>query len=110
MKRKDTPWGLELWWADGPGYLGKILHIRRGHRTSKQYHERKDETLLVQQGILTVVWDEGRSEKYPPNHVVHIPAGKVHRLCAYDGAVTLVEVSTNDPEDVVRLEDDFGRV
>mgnify|MGYP001478349129 CR=1 FL=1 len=105
----EKPWGHEIRWAITDKYLGKILHINRGRRLSKQYHEVKDETIYVLTGVLILEIDdtqvflkEGESHR--------IRAGQVHRFCApIDCSVRLIEVSTGEIEDVVRLEDDYGR-
>jgi len=108
----DKPWGHEIRWAVNEKYLGKILHISRGKRLSKQYHKIKDETIYVLNGVLILelgdnpieekVLSEGESYRIKPN--------TIHRFSAPpDSYVNLIEVSTPEIEDVVRLEDDYGR-
>tara|TARA_Y100001963_G_C6511028_1_gene322132 strand:- start:112 stop:450 length:339 start_codon:yes stop_codon:yes gene_type:complete len=108
----DKPWGHEIRWAVNDKYLGKILHIKEGHRLSKQYHEMKDETIHVLKGVLllelgneqieTKVLGEGESYRILPN--------TVHRFRAPTYShVELIEVSTPEIDDVVRVEDDYGR-
>ena len=105
----NKPWGHEIRWAITENYLGKILFIKRGMRLSKQYHEVKDESIYILAGVLqlevddeTIILKEGQSYRIKP--------GVVHRFCApIDCSVRLVEVSTGEIEDVVRLEDDYGR-
>jgi D-beta-D-heptose 7-phosphate kinase/D-beta-D-heptose 1-phosphate adenosyltransferase len=109
--RKEKPWGYEVWWTpQGPQspYAGKILVVNPGERMSLQYHEKKEETCLVLSGQLRV---EGDVETVlGPGQVFHVPTGQVHRFGALGGVpCVLVEVSTNDMEDVVRLQDDYGR-
>ena len=106
--RKDKPWGYEVWWARSPQYAGKILVVEPGQRMSLQYHERKEETCLVLSGQLKV---EGEVEiALNPGQVFHVPTGRVHRFGASGSTpCVLVEVSTNDLTDVVRLQDDYGR-
>jgi len=108
MKIVSKPWGHELIFATGH-YIGKIIRINRGHRLSKQYHKEKHETIYVLLGRLDVVLKKetktiGRGES------LVIKPMTLHRFEANYGNVTLVEVSTPHPEDVVRLEDDYGRV
>ena len=109
--RVDKPWGYELHWAKTERYVGKVLHIDAGHALSLQYHERKDETILLWEGRLrfelgrgadTRVWEMTAGER------VHVTPGTVHRMTALDDC-TLIEVSTPELDDVVRLEDRYGR-
>jgi mannose-6-phosphate isomerase-like protein (cupin superfamily) len=103
----EKPWGRELWWAVTERYAGKRLEVRAGHSLSLQYHERKLETLLVVEGRIALrVGDEAR--EVGPGVAVTIPAGTLHRLRAITDAV-IYEVSTPDLDDVVRVEDDYGR-
>jgi mannose-6-phosphate isomerase-like protein (cupin superfamily) len=115
----DKPWGYEIIWArstTSDGYVGKILFIKAGHRLSFQYHEEKEETILVKSGNLYLVTDgfvdnleERRTIKLAPGEAFHIAPFYTHRFMAKDDDVELVEVSTSQLEDVVRLEDDYGR-
>ena len=112
VKTIDKPWGHELLWAQTADYAGKVLHIKRGHKLSLQYHERKDETILLYAGsMLLVLEDEtGRLEEIPmtAGQAYHIPAGRQHRMIAVDDC-EVFEVSTNHLEDVVRVDDAYGR-
>jgi mannose-6-phosphate isomerase len=112
-RRVDKPWGHEIVWAEGGSYVGKILVIEPGHRLSLQYHEVKDETILVQEGTLRLhledVNGDVQVEDIEPGSSRHVAAGRRHRYEAIDDRVTLIEVSTPELDDVVRLEDDFGR-
>jgi mannose-6-phosphate isomerase-like protein (cupin superfamily) len=113
MRKIDKPWGHELIWAETEKYVGKILHIRRGFCLSLQYHNAKDETVLVQSGILTLEIGDNSSRqvcKLNPGESCHIPPGAIHRMSASDGDVDVVEVSTPELNDIVRLEDRYGRV
>jgi mannose-6-phosphate isomerase len=103
----DKPWGREIWWAVTDHYLGKILELRAGHAHSLQYHERKMETMYVQSGRARFHVD-GRVFEPSPGSAVTLPPGTVHRVEAIDDVV-LIEVSTPHPDDVVRLEDRYGR-
>lgn len=111
-RRVEKPWGHELIWADTEHYAGKILHVTAGHALSLQYHERKDETIHVLRGevrfqigpsaddLTTVVLREGES--------VRIRPGTVHRMEAITD-VDILEASTAHLDDVVRIDDRYGR-
>ena len=112
----DKPWGYEIIWASTPRYAGKILFIEKGHRLSRQYHQIKDESIVVLEGTLRL---EIGPDQYQPELQIfsleqgsgyHITPGTVHRFCAEEGDVTLIEVSTPELQDVVRLEDDYKRI
>jgi len=113
-KRVEKPWGHELWWARTDRYVGKILHVNEGASLSLQYHNVKDETILVQRGRLlfeTRGKDEAgelRKIEMGPGDVFHITPGTVHRMTGLEDC-DLVEVSTPEIDDVVRLEDRYGR-
>jgi quercetin dioxygenase-like cupin family protein len=112
-KRVEKPWGYEVWWARTERYVGKLLHVRRGESLSLQYHRVKDETILVQSGRLrfeTRRADETdlRVVDLGPGEVFHITPGTVHRMTGLEDT-DLVEVSTPELDDVVRLEDRYGR-
>ena len=107
----DKPWGFEKIWAFSnreDGYVGKIIHIKDGHRLSLQKHEEKEETILVMNGTLELVLENG-TLYLSEGDFFHITPGLVHRFSANDGDCTLVEVSTKELDDVIRLEDDYGR-
>ncbi len=110
--RVDKPWGYEIRWAVTDRYLGKILHINRGEALSLQYHERKDECLYVFKGVLQLELgdDGGELEAYEmvPGDTVRIQPGRRHRMTAIQDC-DVFEVSTAEIEDVVRLEDRYGR-
>jgi quercetin dioxygenase-like cupin family protein len=103
------PWGHEEIWAHTDKYVGKLLHIKKGSRLSLQYHEVKEETIYVLQGTLTLLTDKDRIN-LEPGSVYHIPPGSMHRFTAGAESVTLIEVSTPELDDVVRVEDDHGRI
>ena len=111
-RRVDKPWGHELIWAHTDHYVGKILVIETGRRLSLQRHLVKDESILVSAGLLRLHLedDEGTIciEELGPGEHRHVPTGRVHRYEAIERC-TLIEVSTPELDDVVRLEDDFGR-
>ena len=108
----EKPWGHELIWANNPHYAGKVLHVNEGCRLSLQYHVRKRETLLVIAGRvrMTMGTPDGRIETFDvgPGAVFEVLPGQVHRIEALETS-DLVEVSTPDLDDVVRLSDDYGR-
>lgn len=109
--RVDKPWGHELRWAVTDRYLGKLIHVRRGHRLSLQLHERKDETIYISSGLLDLELEEDgrmRLRRLGPGESAHIAPGRRHRFCAVEDT-DLFEVSSPEIDDVVRLEDDYGR-
>ncbi len=112
-RRVPKPWGYELIWAEGERYVGKILHIDQGQQLSYQYHERKDETIHVLSGILElqVASAEGPRQtlRLQPGQSFHIPPGLRHRMTAVE-TCDVLEASTPELDDVVRLEDRYGRV
>jgi mannose-6-phosphate isomerase len=112
-RKVEKPWGHEEIFAETDDYVGKILFIRQGEALSLQYHEVKVETLRVLEGKLDLVTgtDVARLETHQvgPETVFHIPPGTLHRMVAVTDCL-LLEVSTNHLDDVVRLEDRYGRV
>ena len=111
MRRIDKPWGYELIFAETDRYVGKRIHIRAGHRLSLQYHAVKDETIFVEAGELELeLVEAGISQKMQlrPDESRHIAPGVIHRMSAVTD-VDIIEVSTPELADVVRLEDDYGR-
>ena len=113
MRRVDKPWGYELVWAEADRYVGKFLHVRAGGRLSLQYHRVKDETMLLQSGQIELLLeqDDGSLASGPlqAGVPVRIRPGRRHRLTAITDAVVL-EVSTPELDDVVRIADDHGRI
>ena len=113
-RRVEKPWGYELWWARTERYVGKILHVRRGESLSLQYHNVKDETILLQSGRLLFETGTRGQEKelrrieMKPGDVFHITPGTLHRMTGIEDC-DILEVSTPELEDVVRLEDRYGR-
>jgi mannose-6-phosphate isomerase len=110
-KRVEKPWGYELIWAHTERYVGKLLHVKAGHKLSLQYHNRKDETIHVQSGRLLFVVDEGSGlveREMTPGTSYHIKPLTKHRMVAITDC-DILEVSTPELEDVVRLEDSYGR-
>jgi mannose-6-phosphate isomerase-like protein (cupin superfamily) len=111
-RRVAKPWGEELIWALTDRYCGKVITIETGRRLSLQYHEQKDEAILVVRGRLRLVLENERGEvevsELGPGDAAHVAVGRRHRYEAIE-RVELVEVSTPELSDVVRIEDDFGR-
>ncbi len=109
----DKPWGYEIRWAVTDRYLGKVLHINAGEALSLQYHELKDESLLVVKGVMDLELDDGagqlRRHRLQVGDTVHIRPGQRHRMTAVEDT-DIFEVSTPEIDDVVRLEDRYGRV
>jgi mannose-6-phosphate isomerase-like protein (cupin superfamily) len=107
-KKVRKPWGWESWFAHTPFYVGKIIFIKKGHRLSKQFHRRKHETVYAHQGSWVLEID-GRKRRMKPGASAVIDPKVVHRFTAPFEDVYLLEVSTPQVDDVVRLEDDYGR-
>ena len=112
-RRVEKPWGWELIWAHADAYVGKVLFVRAGHSLSLQFHREKDESWYVESGraklelgetgnavLNTEVISAGACFRYRP--------GTVHRVTAIEDT-TIIEVSTPQLDDVVRLEDKYGR-
>ncbi len=111
MRRVTKPWGYELVWAETDRYVGKILHIDAGQKLSRQYHERKDETVLVESGEMDLEVGQGPElvvRRMRARDSFHCTPRTVHRMVAVTD-VDVVEVSTPEVDDVVRLEDAYGR-
>jgi mannose-6-phosphate isomerase-like protein (cupin superfamily) len=111
IRHVPKPWGYELIFAKTDRYVGKILHVNQGESLSLQYHEMKDETLYVVEGELrlTVEWDGDRRElMLRKGEAFHIPPRLIHRMEAVVDT-DVAEVSTTELDDVIRLEDRYGR-
>ena len=114
MLRKITfrPWG---WWQalfQGPGYLAKIINVKKGQQLSLQYHKHRSETCIIASGVGEVfangIWKIARTGK-----CIHIPVLGPHRINATDKDLVLIEVQFGEKiseDDIVRIEDDYGRV
>lgn len=109
FERREKPWGYEEIWAKTDKYVAKKIHINKGHRLSLQYHNKKEETIYVQDGTLLVVGEDGIYSFLSQGESLHIKPKVIHRFCATNQDVTIFEVSTTELDDVVRLEDDYGR-
>ena len=113
VRRVDKPWGHELIWALTDTYCGKVLFVKAGHSLSLQFHREKDESWLVQSGRarleLGSAGDPLLSEEVVAGgSAFHFPPGTVHRVTALEDT-TILEVSTAELDDIVRLEDRYGR-
>lgn len=112
-RRVDKPWGHELWFAQTGSYAGKLLHVKAGERLSVQYHEFKEETSYLLSGRLLLSQGENPDSlsvvRVDPGAVWHNEPHLVHTIEALEDSV-VVEVSTPELDDVVRLADNYGRV
>jgi quercetin dioxygenase-like cupin family protein len=107
----DKPWGYEIIWAHTERYVGKVLHINKGESLSYQYHVVKDETIRLLSGVLALdveITGERSRLELAPGEGLHIVPGMKHRMTAIEDCDVL-EVSTPELDDVVRLEDRYGR-
>ncbi len=112
IQKVEKPWGHELIWAKTQQYVGKILHINKGHKLSLQYHRIKEETILLYSGKMSFIFEneQGVLEEIilEAGQAHHIPTGRKHRMIALEDC-EVFEVSTPQLDDVVRLEDGYGR-
>lgn len=111
-RRVEKPWGHEVWWAKTDDYAGKILVVNAGHALSLQFHHEKDETSYLLSGRLRLIRgataEELDEQEIEPGHAWRIKPGIVHSIEALEDSVVL-EVSTPQLDDVVRLQDRYGR-
>lgn len=109
---KLKPWGKETWFAYTEKYAGKILEIYKGHRYSLQYHEKKQETQYVLKGKVKLIYGTDKSNMQEKilsiGDKFDVHPYTIHRLEALENS-TIIEVSTPELDDVVKLEDDYGR-
>ncbi|MDP2606372.1 MAG: cupin domain-containing protein [Deltaproteobacteria bacterium] len=108
----EKPWGYELIWAHTDRYVGKVLHIKKGESLSYQYHRVKDETIRLLSGSMDMdIESDGVKSRInlKPGECLHVVPGMKHRMIAVEDCDVL-EVSTPELDDVVRLEDRYGRV
>ena len=111
--RVEKPWGYELIWAKADRYVGKILHIKAGHQLSLQYHREKEETIFLSRGRMKFLFEEKQGQGLKeilmePGDAHHVPPHSTHRMIAVEDC-DVFEVSTPQLDDVVRLEDSYGR-
>ncbi len=112
IKRVEKPWGYELIFAHTDRYVGKILHVNEGEALSLQFHEIKDETLFLKEGSYELFVEEDGEMVHRTvvaGDSYHIPPHTKHRMIAGPGGCDIIEVSTPELDDVVRLEDRYGR-
>ncbi len=111
-RRVEKPWGCEVWWAQTPDYVGKLLYVDAGQALSLQLHRQKDESSYLLSGRLRLIRgphiDELTSEEIGPGFVWRAEPGTVHSIEALEDSV-VIEVSTSQLDDVVRLRDRYGR-
>ena len=112
MKIVPKPWGREVWIAHTDKYAMKIIEIRKGTRSSLQYHVKKHEHIYVDSGVMQVEWENDRGAMetliLKAGEVIENKPGRKHRMTAIED-VRLLEVSTPELDDVVRLADDYRR-
>jgi mannose-6-phosphate isomerase len=112
VKRIDKPWGYEIIFALSEKYCGKLIFVRAGEQLSLQFHRMKDETIYVHSGRIELeIGDPGGTldaEVIGPGHAFRLKPGVVHRWRALEDSIVL-EASTPELDDVVRLEDRYGR-
>tara|TARA_R110002020_G_scaffold53430_9_gene149552 strand:- start:851 stop:1255 length:405 start_codon:yes stop_codon:yes gene_type:complete len=112
----EKPWGSEEVWASTHHSVGKILHIKKAHRLSRKYHTIKNHTIRILEGTLTLEvgprfeGDVIESVALPAGTAYHLAAMTIHRFCAEQGDVKIIEISNQGPSDSVRLEDDYRRI
>lgn len=112
-KRVDKPWGFELWFAQTEAYVGKLIHVNAGAQLSLQYHEKKDETMYCLNGTAILVHEKDGQlieEAFPSGHSFRIIPGTRHRLKAGAADCEILEASTPEVDDVIRVQDDYGRI
>ena len=112
-RKVEKPWGYELIWAEAEQYVGKVLFVKAGESLSLQFHRSKDESWLVQQGRAKIELGSAgdavlKVEVIGAGACFRFRPGTVHRVTALEDT-TILEVSTNHLDDVVRLEDRYGR-
>ena len=108
VKKIKKPWGYELLFAKTASYAGKVLVIHKGESLSLQYHEKKEETIYLEEGLLEVEFGS-EVKRLKPGDSLHIPPKKHHRMKALEDS-RVFEVSTPELDDVVRLKDQYGRL
>jgi mannose-6-phosphate isomerase len=110
--RVDKPWGYEVRWAVTERYAGKLIHVERGHRLSLQYHVQKEESIHVVSGVMDLQLESDNGEiethRLTAGMSAHIRPGRRHRFIAVEDT-DIFEVSSPEIDDVVRIEDSYGR-
>ena len=112
LSKVVKPWGSEELLASTDRYALKLIRVEKGSRPSLQFHRRKSESLFLLSGKLGVEMGENKDEltadEILPGECLDVPRGRVHRVTALEDSV-IIEVSTPELDDVVRIEDDYGR-
>ncbi len=111
-RRVAKPWGYEIWFAHTEKYVGKIIHVNAGQQLSLQYHVHKDETLFCLNGRAILVYEKDGilvEEIFEIGKSFHVLPGTKHRLKAGSESCDMLEASTSEVDDVIRLQDDYGR-
>ena len=107
----EKPWGHEIIWSDSSKYLGKLIYIKEDESLSFQYHNYKEETIYILNGELRLVVGDEKKELILKNGDSFKINPKIkHMFSSFNGEVTLIEVSSYFPDDVVRIEDKYGRL
>lgn len=104
----DKPWGYEELLETSPKYTVKRLFMKKGHQCSYQYHEKKQETILCIRGDLTILLEDGEM-LLKPGESITIPPLTKHRMIAKSEDCLYIECSTSELDDIVRIQDDYGR-
>jgi mannose-6-phosphate isomerase len=111
-KKIMKPWGYEMIWAETDKYVGKTLHIHQGEKLSLQFHKEKDETIMLLSGKMLFEYfkagEKSQTIELNPEDKFHIAPNLRHRMIAIEDCI-VVEVSTPQLDDIVRLEDSYGR-
>lgn len=112
MKIIEKPWGREIWVAHTERYALKIIEFKKGSRSSLQYHNVKSEHIYLDAGKVNLEYEDEAGNMhelvFAPGNVIEMKPGKKHRVTALEDS-RFIEVSTPELDDVVRVEDDFGR-
>ncbi len=108
-QRTDKPWGHELLFARTDKYAGKLLHIKKGKRLSLQYHTEKKETMYILEGLVELTIGDVIMIVGKKSQSINIKPKTIHRVKALEDTI-IIEVSTPELDDIVRLEDDYGRI
>ena len=112
VKIVEKPWGREVWLSVTEKYVLKKLFLKKGARYSLQYHEKKEESQYLLSGKVKLTLgrspEELEESEFLPGETIHLKPGIIHREEALEDSV-IIEASTIDLDDVVRLSDDYGR-
>jgi len=113
VNKIPKPWGYELWFALTKDYAGKVIYIEKDQRLSLQYHKQKQESMLLWSGKISLLHGEKPGDLceviVSEGQAFTLNPGVIHRVKALENS-TIIEVSTSEMDDVIRIEDDFGRI